>query len=211
MNKSALNKLGYGLYVLTTSAGGKDNGCITNSVMQITGGEEISALVSLNKQNFSHDMIKESKKLNVSVLTTDTPFDLVKHFGFQSGATVDKFADFSDAARSTNGVYYLAKYTNAYLSIEVNETIDCGTHTLFIGRVNEAEILGDGESLTYDYYHKNIKPQPQPATTNAGADSGATKTAYRCTICGYVYEGEELPEDFICPLCKHGTSDFVKI
>ncbi|MCL2563011.1 MAG: flavin reductase [Oscillospiraceae bacterium] len=200
MNPKALYKLGYGLYVLTAEADGKDNGCIINTVLQVTG-DPLAGVIAVNKQNHTHDMILHSRKFNVSVLTTETPFEIFKHFGFQSGASVDKFADYSDVTRSENGLLYLSTHTNAYLSFEVTDPIDFGTHTLFRSNITGGEVLGGGESVTYAYYQQHIKPKPQ----------ATQKTGWRCTICNYIYEGDPLPADFICPLCKHGTVDFVKI
>jgi len=201
MDNTALFKLGYGLYVLTARNGGKDNGCIVNTVMQVTSVQPLIGVIGVNKQNYTHDMIMESRKFNISILTTETPFEIFKHFGFQSGATVDKFADYTDAGRSENGLLYLTKHANAMLSFDVTDTIDFGSHTLFKAEINDGEVLGKAESVTYAYYQAHIKPKPQEAK----------KTGYRCNICGYIYEGEALPEDFICPLCKHGASDFVKL
>ena len=201
MDNVALFKIGYGLYVLTAHADGKDNGCITNSVMQITSVPPCVGVISVNKQNHTHDMIMKSRRCNVSILTEETPFEVFKHFGFQSGKTVDKFADHKDVARDEHGILYLTKHANAYLSFEITDTIDFGTHTLFRGNIIGGEILGRAESVTYSYYQRHIKPTPQPAR----------KTGHRCNICGYVYEGETLPENFTCPTCKHGASDFTLI
>jgi rubrerythrin len=142
-----------------------------------------------------------SSDLNLSTLTVETPFEIMKRFGFQSGHNVDKFKDFTDYTRSTNGLVYLTNYANAFLSFDVLEMIDFGSHNLFKAMLTESETLNNKESLTYDYYQRNIKPKPQ----------STEKHGYRCNICGYVYEGETLPPDFICPLCKHGAADFVKI
>ena len=201
MDSTALFKLGYGLYVLTARDGDKDNGCIINAVMQITSVPPFVSVASVNKQNYTHDMIFSTRQFNISTLTTETPFDVIKHFGFQSGAAVDKFADCETAARSENGLIYVPKYTNAYLSFEVTDTIDFGSHTIFKAEMTAGEILGKTESLTYSYYQQNIKPKPQPAHN----------TGYRCVICSYIFEGDVLPSDFICPICKHGVSDFVKL
>jgi len=205
MENEALFKLGYGLYVLTARDEGRDNGCIINTALQITSSPPFVGVISVSKQNFTHDMIMRSKKFNISTLTTETPFDVFKHFGFQSGATVDKFADCKDIARSENGLVYLPKYANAYLSFEVSDTIDFGSHTMFRADITGGEVLGKGESVTYTYYQQHIKPKP-PA-----ADKAPTQKGYRCLICGYIYEGDVLPDDFICPLCKHGVADFEKI
>ena len=200
MDNKTLYKLGYGLYVLTAHAGGRDNGCIVNTVLQVTSSPLVG-VIAVNKQNYTHDMILRSKKCNVSVLTTETPFDVFKHFGFQSGAKVDKFSDYANVARSENGILYLTQNTNAYLSFDVSDTIDFGTHTMFRANITGGEALDEAESVTYAYYQKHIKPRPAPAQ----------KTGWRCTICNYIYEGDPLPADFICPICKHGAVDFVKI
>ena len=201
MDNTALFKVEYGLYVLTAHADGKDNGCIINTAMQITSVPPFVGVISVNKQNHTHDMVIMSRRCNVSILTAETPFEVFKRFGFQTGRTVDKFVDYHDIARDENGILYLIKYTNAYLSLEVTDVIDFGTHTMFRSNITGGETLGGAESVTYAHYQRYIKPTPQPAQ----------KTGYRCNICGYIYEGKVLPEDFICPLCKHGASDFVKI
>lgn len=197
MDNQAMFKLGYGLYVLTVK-GGKDNGCIINTVMQVTA-QPLRILVAVNKSNLTHDIMQYTKEFNVSVLTEQAPFELFRHFGFQSGKDVEKFADYENCARSKNGIFYITESTNAYISGRVTDTIDCGTHTLFLAEVTDSQVLGEGRSVTYDYYHRHIKPQPEEAPGKKG---------WRCKICGYIYEGEELPADFICPLCKHGAADF---
>ena len=201
MDNTALFKLGYGLYVLTARDGDRDNGCIINTAMQITSNPPFAGIISVNKQNFTHDLIMRSKRFNVSTLTTETPFEVFKNFGFQSGAAVDKFAGYEGVARSENGLFYLTEYANAYLSFSVTDTIDFGSHTMFRSDIIDGEVLGTAESLTYAYYQQYIKPKPQPVQ----------KAGYRCTICSYVYEGDALPQDFICPICKHGVGDFVKL
>ena len=200
MDTSALFKIGYGLYVLTANENGKDNGCIINTVMQVTS-DPCQIGIAVNKQNYTNEMIQRTKKFNVSVLSENTKFDIFKHFGFQSGRTVDKFADFSDVSRSPNGLYYITKDTNAYFSAYVKQDIDLGTHNLFVGQLVASEKLSDIPTVTYDFYQKNIKPKPQETK----------KSGWRCKICGYIYEGEELPSDFICPWCKHGAADFERI
>ena len=201
MNIEALFKIGYGLYVLSANEDGFDNGCIINTVTQVTNTPNRIA-VAVNKQNKTHDMIMATAHFNVSVLGVDVPFEEFKHFGFQSGKDVNKFAEAEKYRRTKNGILIAQEYANAYISGSVFHSVDLGTHTLFIADVTDAEILNDKESVTYDYYHKNIKPKPEKKTEG--------KTAYRCKICGYIHEGE-LPEDFICPLCKHPASDFEKI
>ncbi len=199
VNPKALYKLSYGLFVVTAKDDTKDNGCITNTVIQASGVPNRIAL-SVNKANLTHDMILKTGVLNVSVLTEDAPFALFRRFGFQSGRDVDKFADDPDAARSANGLMYVPKYANALISGRVMQTVDCGSHTLFVCDITECRALSDRPSVTYDYYAKHIKPKPQPAEEK--------KKGWVCTICGYVYEGDPLPSDFICPLCKHPASDF---
>jgi len=201
MDNTALFKVGYGLYVLTTHADGRDNGCIINTVMQITSISPLTGVIAVNKQNHTHDMIVKSGKFNVSILTTEAPFDVFKSFGFQSGSKVDKFVEYKSVVRSENGVYYLTKYVNAYMSFKVIEAIDFGSHTMFKAEITDGMVLSEAGSVTYDYYQKHIKLKPQPAQ----------KPGYRCNICSYVYEGDILPDDFICPLCKHGANDFTKI
>lgn len=199
MNPQSLFKISYGLYVVTASDG-KDNGCIINTFSQITDSPK-RVILAVNKGNYTHDMILKTGKFNVSVLTTDTPFSVFEHFGFQSGRDVNKFADCTDIKRSANGLIYLSKYANAYISGQVVVTTDFGTHTLFIADVVDGEVLNEDASLTYDYYHKFVKPQPKKTK----------KKGWRCRICGFVYEGDELPADYVCPLCKHGAEEFEPI
>ncbi|MBQ7432907.1 MAG: flavin reductase [Lachnospiraceae bacterium] len=203
MNEKAMFQIGYGLYVLTAQEDGVDNGCITNSVMQVTSKPNRIA-ITVNKQNKTHDMIFRTAKAAVSVLTEAAPFSIYQHFGFQSGKNVDKFADFTDVARAENGLYYVTKYTNAYMAGTVYHAIDLGTHTMFLLNVEECEILSDVPSVTYNYYQKHVKPRPAATETR-------DQKGYRCTVCGYIYEGEVLPEDFVCPICKHGAADFEPI
>ena len=200
MDTNALFNIGYGLYVLTANDGVKDNGCIINTVMQVTSNP-LQIGIAVNKQNYTTDIIKKTKKFNISILTEDSSFEIFKHFGFQSGKSVDKFANFYDTKRSPNGLLYITQNTNAFMSAFVKQEIDLGTHILFIGQLVASEILSDRPTVTYAYYHNNIKPKPQEAK----------KSGWRCKICGYIYEGKELPPDYICPLCKHGAADFEKI
>ena len=200
MNPKALFKIPYGLFLLTARESNKDNGCIINTVMQVSENPT-HICISVNKNNLTHDMILHTRTFNVSTLTTSTDFDLFKQFGMQSGRTADKFANYPDTARSENGLLYLTKNANMYLSAKVTMYLDLGSHTLFIGELTHADILSDEESCTYGYYQSNIKPKPV---------AGTSKTTWTCSVCGYVYEGEELPENYICPLCKHGKEDFVK-
>ena len=201
MDTKALFKIGYGLYVLTAHENGKDNGCIINTVTQVTSTPAMIA-VTVNKQNYTNEMISRTRKFNVSILAEGAKFDLFKHFGFQSGRDVNKFENFYDVKRSPNGVLYITQNTNSYMSAYVQQEIDLGTHTMFIGQLVEAECLNDIPTVTYDFYQKNIKPKPEAAPQKKG---------WRCKICGYVYDGEELPQDFICPWCKHGAADFERI
>ena len=205
MDMKAMYKLSYGLFVLTAERGEKDNGCITNTAIQVTS-EPNRISIAVNKANYTHDMVLETGKFNVSIISEKADFDLFKHFGFQSGRDVDKFADFTDCARAENGIFYITKGTNAVISAEVEQCIDLGSHTLFIAKVTDLMVLDAASSATYEYYQNNIKPKPQAVgTTPTG------QTIWRCRICGYEYVGEELPEDFICPLCKHPASDFEKV
>lgn len=201
IDTDALFKLGYGLYVLTAREGEKDNGCIINTVMQVTNAPNRIS-VAVNKQNYTHDMILRTGSFNLSVLTEAAEFDVFKRFGFVSGVDTDKFAGEPTALRTANGVRYLNTAVNAVISGKVIETVDCGTHTLFIADLSGAVVLSDAPSVTYQYYFDHIKPKPIAAEQKKG---------YVCKICGYVYEGDTLPEDFICPLCKHGAEDFEKI
>lgn len=200
MDNKVLFNIGYGLYVLTANEGEKDNGCIINTVMQVTS-DPLQIAIAVNKKNYTNEMIQRTKKFNVSILSESAKFELFEHFGFHSGRDTDKFADFFDTKRSPNGVLYITQNTNSYMSAYVKQEIDLGTHTLFIAQLVASEVLSDEPTVTYTYYQNNIKPKPQ--NTN--------KKGWRCKICGYIYEGENLPADFICPWCKHGAVDFEKI
>ena len=205
MNKKAMYKLSYGLFVVTAREWGKDNGCIINTAIQAASTpNQIS--ICVNKDNLTHDMIMNTGIFTVSVISKEATFDLFKHFGFQSGKTVDKFADYTNCKRGENTLYYITEGTNAYISVKVTKTEDLGSHTMFIGEITDMEVLSDAPSATYEYYMNEIKPKPQEA---GKTEDG--QTIWRCTICGYEYVGEELPEDFICPLCKHPASDFEKV
>ena len=201
VEQNAMFSLSYGLFVLTARDGAKDNGCIINTVTQLTDTPKRIS-IAVNKANYTHDMIKKTGVFNVSVLSNDAPFAMFQHYGFQSGRDVDKFAGVQGMARATNGVYYLPYCTNAFISARVTQTIEFETHTLFIADVTEARQLSDVPSMTYAYYFANVKPKPSKLKEQHG---------WVCKICGYVYEGEELPADFICPLCKHGAEDFEKV
>lgn len=200
MNTSALFKIGYGLYVLTSNEQGKDNGCIINTLMQVTSNP-LQVVICVNKNNYTCEMIQHTKKFNISVLAEGTEFDVFKNFGYQSGKTIDKFLNFTNVKRSNNGVLYITKNTNAYFSAFVQQEIDLGTHIMFIAQLIEAETLSEKSTITYEYYQKNIKPQPHKKD----------KKGWICKICGYIYENENIPNDFICPVCKHGVIDFEKI
>lgn len=196
MDNTAFFKLSYGLFVVTAHEGDKDNGCITNTVVQqTTTPNRIS--VTINKNNLTHDMILRTGVFNVSVLSESSSFDTFKHWGFQSGKDMDKTVGIT-FYRLENGVIYIVEGVNAVLSAKVEQTIDLGTHTLFIAEVTDAFSTDETPSATYAYYHKRIKPAPQQPK----------RRGWVCTICGYIYEGETLPDDFICPICKHPASDF---
>ncbi len=199
VDAAAFHKLSYGLFVLTARDGDKDNGCIVNTVLQLTSSPG-RITVAVNKQNFTHDMIIKTGMFNVSVLTEDAPFKVFQHFGFQSGRDVNKFAGCTEEHRSANGLLYIPKYANAFFSARVTAAYDYGTHTLFVADVTEAAPLAKSPSVTYAFYFAHIKPKPQPKEEK--------KKGFVCKICGYVYEGDVLPPDFICPICKHGAEDF---
>ena len=203
MNKKAMYQLTYGLFVLTSRIGVKDHGCIINTAGQVTSSPNRIS-IAVNKDNLTHDVIMASRKFNLSILSETADFEIFRHFGFQSGRTTDKFADYPFCRRSENGLFYLTEGTNAYISASVEQTIDLGSHTLFIAAVEDMDVLSAEPSATYAYYQSNIKPKPEKK-----APSG--KTTWRCTVCGYTYEGEELPADFVCPICKHPASDFEKV
>ena len=196
---SALFNLGYGLYVVTSNDGKKDNGLIVNTVSQVTNTPNRIA-VTINKENYSHHIIKQTGIMNVNCPSTDAPFSVFETFGFQSGRTTDKFAS-CEPLRSDNGLVFLPKYINSFMSLKVMQYVDFDTHGMFICEITEARVISDRETMTYTYYQKHVKPKPQTEG----------RKGYVCKVCGYVYEGEELPEDFICPLCKHGAADFEPI
>lgn len=205
MNKKAMYKLTYGLFVLTAKADGKDNGCIINTAIQ-AASEPNQMSIAVNKANFTHDMIKQTGEFTVSIISQDADFELFKRFGFQSGRDADKFAGFDAYETGANGIRHITEGTNAYISVKVEKSQDLGSHTMFIGTITDMEVLSQTPSVTYEYYLNNIKPKPQAA---GKTESG--KTVWRCRICGYEYVGAELPEDFICPLCKHPASDFERM
>ena len=196
---TALFKIGYGLYVVTSNDGKKDNGLIVNTVTQVTNTPNRIA-VTINKDNYSHHVIKQTGVMNINCLSVEAPFKVFETFGFQSGRNVDKFAD-CQPLRSDNGLVFLPRYINAFMSLKVENYVDLDTHGMFSCSVTEARVISDKETMTYSYYHANVKPKPQTEG----------KKGWVCKICGYVYEGDPLPEDFICPLCKHGAADFEPI
>lgn len=198
MDSKAMYKLTYGLFVVTAKDGDKDNGCIVNTVTQVTTTPN-RITVAINKSNFTHDMVVKTGEFNVSVLTENSKFDTYKHWGFQSGRETDKLEEIV-ISRSENGLVYITEETNAYLSAKVVQMIDLGTHTLFIADVVDGAVLSEDESVTYSYYQKNIKPA-----------AATKKKGFVCTVCGFIYEGDVLPEDYICPICKHPASDFKQL
>ncbi len=200
MDPKALFKISYGLYVLTAREMGKDNGCIINTVTQVANDPDRIA-ISVLKKNLTHDMILRTGAFCVSALTTEADFALFQRFGMQSGRDADKFSGFPHVARTPSTLYHLTSYANMYLTAVVTQEIDLGTHTMFIAEITDGVVLSDVPSCTYDYYQQSIKPKAQKKAA----------TQWECTVCGYIYEGEEVPDDFICPLCKHGKEDFVKL
>lgn len=197
MNTKALFNITYGLYWLSTRSYGQDNACIINTAVQVAS-DPLTISISVNKGNKTHDMIMESGRFNVSALTQDAPFSLFERFGMQSGRDVNKFIGFDEVKRADNGLYVLAQYANAFFCCRLLRTVDLGSHTLFIAALEDAQVLSDRPSCTYGYYQSDIKPKPQPAQ----------KKGWVCSVCGHVYEGDQLPDDYICPLCKHGKEDF---
>ena len=196
---TALFNIGYGLYVVTSNDGRKDNGLIVNTVTQVTNTPNRIA-VTINKENYSHHVIRQTGKMNINCLTVDAPFAVFEKFGFQSGRNTDKFAE-CEPLRSDNGLVFLPRYINSFMSLKVEQYVDLETHGMFICTVTEARVISDKETMTYTYYHENVKPKPETEG----------KKGFVCKICGYVHEGDTLPEDFICPLCKHGAADFEEI
>ena len=199
VDPTALFRIGYGLYVVTSNDGKKDNGLIVNTVIQLTDQPNRVA-VNINKENYSHHVIKQTGVMNVNCLSVEAPFQVFENFGFQSGRQADKFAGW-ETPRSENGLVILPKYINAFMSLKVEQYVDLGTHGMFICSVAEARVINKKDTMTYTYYQENVKPKPQTEG----------KKGFVCTVCGYIYEGDVLPDDFICPLCKHGVADFVPI
>lgn len=204
MDNQALFKLSYGLFVLTARDGEKDNGCIINTAIQAASTPN-QLSICVNKTSHTHDMIVKTGIFTVSILNQKASFDIFKRFGFASGRDVNKFLDYAECKRGDNGVYYITESTNAYISVKVSKTEDLGSHTMFVGEITDMEVLSEEPSVTYAYYFQHIKPKPEASASPSG------KTVWRCKICGYEYEGEEIPEDYICPICKHPASDFEKV
>ncbi len=196
IDNTALFSIGYGLYIVSTNDGERDNGCVVNTVSQ-SAGTPLTVTVSINKSNLTHDTAKKTGKMNVNCLTTSTPFSVFENFGFRSGRDADKFENIP-SWRGENGLLFLRDNVNSVMSLEVRDYVDLGSHGLFICDVTAAHVISKDESLTYAYYHKYVKPKP----------AAPKKKGYVCKICGYVYEGDPLPADFVCPLCKHGAEDF---
>ena len=204
MDKKTMFKLTYGLFVLTTSLDGKDNGCIINTLSEVAS-DPLVVSFAVNKLNHTHDMLMKAKMFNVSIINDDAKFDMFKQFGFQSGKDVDKFKNINYMKRSDNDIYYIDNgQTNAYISGWVYDTVDLGSHTLFLAKVVDAVTLNNVPSLTYAGYHDHVKEKLTPTVNAEG------KTVWVCSVCGYEYVGETLPDDFICPVCKHGKEVFYK-
>lgn len=198
-----MHKLSYGLYVLTSAHDGSDNGSIINTAGQVTS-QPNRISIAVTKDSYTQQLIAQSQRFNVSVLSERATFDIYRHFGFQSGRTADKFKGFSACKRSENGLYYITSGTNAYFSATVEQSVDLGSHMLHIASVDAMDVLSNEPSATYAYYHSQVKPKPE----KMGAKG---ETVWRCDICGHLYEGDSLPDDLICPICKHDTSHFEKI
>ena len=212
IDNKALFNISYGLFVLVARQGEKDNACIINVAQQVTS-DPLQLMICVNKQNLTHDMILRTLKFNLCPLSEEATMKPFQHFSFQSGRTVDKFAECETELRTDNGLRYLPKYINSVISCVVTKSIDLGSHTMFIAMPMEAKVLSDSPSITYAYYQQHIKPSPR---LEVGGQNGSDlkpqtsglKKKWVCEVCGYVYEGDELPADFICPWCKHPASDF---
>lgn len=202
LDNKALFTIGYGLYVLVARQGEKDNACIINVAQQVSS-DPLQLMICVNKANLTHDMVLRTLKFNLCPLSEEATMKPFQHFGFQSGRDVDKFAGCEQELRTENGLLYLPKFINAVISCVVTKSIDLGSHTMFIAMPLEARVLSDSPSITYAYYQQHIKP-----TGNAGVPPASNKKRWVCEVCGYVYEGDELPADFVCPWCKHPASDF---
>ncbi len=206
IQKEAFFKLSYGLYLLCTCHDGRDNGCIINTVMQVTD-QNPRILFAVNNANYTAEYLHIGDAVNISVLDKEAPFSLYEQFGYQSGREVDKFAQM-ETPRDANGIRYLPSNACATISAIIESSVPCGTHTVYFAVVSEAKLLSDKPSVTYDDYFRNVKPKPQLNETEQKKDA---KSTYVCQICGYVYEGDELPPDFVCPWCKHGADAFEKV
>lgn len=201
MDNGALRKISYGLYVLTASDNEKDNGCIVNTVIQAASKPELIS-ICVSKNCYTHDMIVKTGKCVVSVINEKADMELFVHFGYTSGRNTDKFADYKNCERGKDGIYHITEGTNAFLSIKIDRIEDLGSHSMFIGEITHMEVLNDVPSMTYEYYTEKVKQNAPKLEKNIG---------WRCVVCGYVYENEELPLDFICPICNHPACDFEKI
>ena len=208
MDSKVLFNVQYGLFVLSSKSDVKDNACIINTVTQVTAAPISKDRISIcvNKANYTHDLIAASKKFTVSIISEAATFDLFKHFGFQSGKNVDKFADFDKVKRTANGTLAVTEGTNSYISANVINQVELDTHSIFIAEIVDMEKFNDVPSTTYNFYQSHSKPKPQPVAKTAEG-----KTVWRCRICGYEYVGDEIPADFVCPLCKHPSTDFEKV
>lgn len=202
MNPKAFFQLSYGLYVAAAKSEQKMNGCIINTVTQVTDNPK-QVMIAVNKQNLTCELIQKSGMVSISVLSETAPFSLFQHFGFQSGREVDKFVGVP-FAMTKQELPYLTEHTTAYFDCKIINSYDLGTHMMFLASVPDADVISSEKAMTYSYYHENVKPKPD-------SESSSAKKGWRCTVCGYIYEGEELPPDFICPWCKHGVEDFEKI
>ncbi len=204
MDAQVMRDFVYGLFVLTGGHDGKNSGCIINTAIQASENPDIIT-VSVSKDSYTRELIQQSRKFNISILDEKAPFDLFKHFGFQSGRTFDKFGSYEHKAVSENGLYYVTEGTNAFISCEVDQEIDLGSHVMFVAYVTEAKTISDVPSASYSYYHAHIKPKFEDKKTTTG------KKGWRCVICGYIYDQPDLPADYICPWCKHPASDFEEL
>ena len=201
IDKTALYRIRYGLYVITVRDGGRDTGCVVNSVCQLTSSP-CRIAVTVNKANYTHDVIASTRALNLNCIERTAPFALFQQFGFQSGRDADKFGSMQ-RWRMKNGIAALTEHINAVMSLSVTDAVDMGTHTMFVCELTEAHVISDEKTMSYDYYQSDVKPKPQPKPEQ--------KRGFVCKICGYIHEGDELPEDFVCPICKHGADDFERL
>ena len=211
-----MDRLSYGIYILTARFGSTMTGCVINTACQVAvSPTQIS--IAVNKNNYTSEILSTTKRCNISILSEAADFELIKHFGFQSGRDVNKFADFADYKLADNGIPYITRGTNSYMSLIFDRVIDLGSHYLFIGQVAASVELNDEPSATYDYYHREIKPKGGSGAGSAASATGSSaagstgKKKWRCKICNYEYEGDELPEDFVCPICKHPAEDFEEV